>query len=113
MKKSILLSLLLLFSLTLSACNGSEEVKEANVIFFTGNNNVNTIPSLLNMPVGEAVEAPEDPERAGFFFEGWYKNVELTEPWDFETDVIDSSIVLYAKWEPAIFSVTYDPSNSN
>lgn len=109
MKKFILLSLIVLFGLTLSACEGPvEEVDEANVIFFVGNNNPNTIPSLLNVTVNEPIEAPEEPVRPGFVFQGWYKDVELTTPWDFENDIVESSVVLYSKWEAAIFSINYD-----
>jgi len=109
MKKTLLLSLLLLSSLLLAACNGgNEEVLEANVIFFTGNNNPNTVTSLLNVPLNETIEMPEEPVRPGFAFDGWYLDVELTEPWDFENDVIESSIVLYVKWVPETFNVIYD-----
>lgn len=109
MKKSILLSLLLLVGLTLSACGGgTEEELAANVIFFVGNNNPNSIPSLLDVPVNETIEMPEEPSRPGFEFLGWYKDVELTESWDFENDVVESSIVLYAKWDAAEYNVIYD-----
>ena len=109
MKKFILLSLLLLTSLVLTACNEpGEDVLPANVIFFTGNNNPNRIPTLIDVSLNETIERPEDPIRPGFRFEGWYLDVENTIPWDFENDILESSIVLYAKWEPAILNIIYD-----
>lgn len=109
MKKTMLLSLLLLLSVVLSACAITSEVElPANVIFFTGNNNPNRIPTLLGVPFNETIERPEDPIRPGFLFEGWYLDVETTIPWDFENDKVNSSIVLYAKWQSAIFTVVYD-----
>lgn len=109
MKKFILLSLIILFGLTLSACNGgTEEEPTANVIFFVGNNNPNTIPSLIDVPLNETVEQPENPVRPGFDFQGWYEDVQLTEPWDFESDTISESTVLYAKWDAAEYNIIYD-----
>ena len=31
-------------------------------------------------------------------FDGWYKDPECTNAWDFETDMVTSDIILYAKW---------------
>jgi uncharacterized repeat protein (TIGR02543 family) len=37
--------------------------------------------------------------RNGYTFEGWYKDIELEDKWDFTTDLVTSSITLYAKWK--------------
>lgn len=37
--------------------------------------------------------------RSGYVFEGWYKDDQCTEPWNFATDRVSSDITLYAKWE--------------
>lgn len=50
---------------------------------------------------GEKIVRPEDPKREGFCFEGWYKDIHLTEAWDFEKDVLEGNISLYAKWATA------------
>jgi uncharacterized repeat protein (TIGR02543 family) len=39
---------------------------------------------------GEKVTAPFDPGRTGYFFRGWYKDAECTDPWGFDTDVVAS-----------------------
>lgn len=31
-------------------------------------------------------------------FYGWYKDAELTQIWDFDTDIIEADMILYAKW---------------
>ncbi len=41
---------------------------------------------------------PNTPYRKGFDFAGWYKDEELTQEWNFLTDVAESSFVIYAKW---------------
>jgi uncharacterized repeat protein (TIGR02543 family) len=47
---------------------------------------------------GELIEKPEDPTREGYIFEGWYKNLDKTEKWDFENDTVTGSLTLYAAW---------------
>lgn len=49
---------------------------------------------------GERLTRPEDPIREGYRLEGWYKDLDLTEPWDFETDTVKGNMSLYAKWVP-------------
>lgn len=47
---------------------------------------------------GEALLLPEVPEREGYAFDGWYRDQNLTVPWDQEEDVITESMTLYAGW---------------
>lgn len=47
---------------------------------------------------GEKLTRPEDPVREGKHLEGWFKDIHLTEEWDFETDTVTGSMTLYAKW---------------
>lgn len=47
---------------------------------------------------GEKLDVPEDPVRERFTFDGWYKDIHLTEKWDFENDVVHGNMRLYAKW---------------
>ncbi len=51
---------------------------------------------------GEAVDAPEDPERKGFVFAGWFADEALKTPYDF-SNKIEADTVIYAAWE----AVTY------
>ena len=50
-----------------------------------------------NVNENEKIEEPKEPSKEGFKFEGWYKDKELTERFDFE-DEIKEDITLYAKW---------------
>lgn len=47
---------------------------------------------------GELLTRPADPVRDGMHFEGWYKDIHLTEKWNFDTDTVNGNITLYAKW---------------
>lgn len=47
---------------------------------------------------GEALAEPVTPARAGYRFDGWYEDAELSSRWDFEEDTVAGDTVLYAKW---------------
>ncbi|MBQ4642410.1 MAG: InlB B-repeat-containing protein [Oscillospiraceae bacterium] len=47
---------------------------------------------------GEKMPKPQDPVREGYIFAGWYKDIHLQDPWNFETDIVEGSVALYAKW---------------
>ncbi len=47
---------------------------------------------------GEKLTAPADPTNSGKVFSGWYTDAGCTDKWDFDTDVADDVIALYAGW---------------
>jgi len=47
---------------------------------------------------GEKIIRPQDPVREGYRMEGWYKDIHLTDLWDFENDIVEGNMSLYAKW---------------
>lgn len=52
-----------------------------------------------------------DDEYSDYVVVGWYLDEGYTEEWDFEKDVVEEDMVLYAKWEEQLF-VRYFTSNS-
>lgn len=50
---------------------------------------------------GETIARPADPVREGKVLVGWFKDIHLTEEWNFETDLVQGNMTLYAKWEDA------------
>ena len=48
---------------------------------------------------GETIARPADPVREGKHLVGWYKDIHLTEEWNFDTDIVKGNMTLYAKWE--------------
>ena len=44
----------------------------------------------------------------GMALVGWYRNSNLTNEWDFSNDLVTSNMTLYAKWETASYTVTFD-----
>jgi len=99
MKKISTLIISFLLALTLIACADKQiEHDTLYVYFFTGNG-AQPLASLEDVEPGAKIEVPQDPVRDGYDFVGWYKDRQLTEAWDFDTDVMPGqSIVLYAKW---------------
>lgn len=51
-----------------------------------------------NIPLGEDIPRPADPQEYGWKFCGWYSDAALTTEFYFSTPIYDS-ITLYAKWE--------------
>lgn len=50
------------------------------------------------LKVGGMVEKPADPEAAGYRFDGWYQDAACTKAWNFDTDIVQADMTLYAKW---------------
>lgn len=69
---------------------------------------------------GEKVAEPAAPTAEGYTFGGWYKEPECTNPWIFDTDTVNGTIILYAKWvanlptslEDTVFGYAYDVQRS-
>lgn len=103
------IALLLAALIGLTACNSSSQTNDVyNVYFFTANQNATKLDPIIDQEPGSLITPPANPERSGFDFAGWYLDVQLTTPWDFETDVMpETSIVLYAKWEVGIRDIIY------
>ena len=61
-------------------------------------NGGNMIPP-QDVYVGDLIIRPADPTKDGFNFIGWYKNENLTQAWNFNTDLMPANdMTLYAKW---------------
>jgi len=49
---------------------------------------------------GKYAIVPENPEREGYGFSGWFTdNGTFAKKWDFKTDIVTQDTTLYAKWE--------------
>ena len=69
---------------------------ECNVRFHTSGGT--EIPEQI-IQYGEKIPRPTDPIRSGYHLVGWYTDIDLTDEWDFEHDVVQGNMSLYAKWE--------------
>jgi len=55
--------------------------------------------SSLTAQYGETLARPNNPVRDGYRLVGWYKDLDLKNPWDFDADTVQGNTTLYAKWE--------------
>ncbi|WP_230496021.1 InlB B-repeat-containing protein, partial [Pseudoneobacillus rhizosphaerae] len=56
------------------------------------------------------ISAPTPPTRAGYTFNGWFKDAGLSTVWNFATDKVTQDTTLYAKWTINQYTVSF---NSN
>ncbi|WP_241674723.1 InlB B-repeat-containing protein [Paenibacillus luteus] len=67
------------------------------------------VAGLTDISVGAKIAAPANPTKAGFTFEGWYKEAAVSTEWQFGTDTVTANVTLYAKWTPnPTYTVTFD-----
>ena len=61
---------------------------------------------------GEKVVKPSTvPVKENYVFGGWYKDSNLTEEFDFENEIVNTNITIYAKWDSLKFNI--EVSNIN
>ena len=105
-----------LFAAFLFSCapeTSSEPViKEKEYVFYMYNCPSSGVTSFYGNPIREEnpiylkeeivldslLVAPEDPKRANYEFQGWYKEKKCENIWDFSMDKPNKSLYLYAKW---------------
>ena len=76
-----------------------------NVTFNLGYEGAPTITAQEVVENSKATK-PNDPERSGYDFSGWYKEAQCTNVFNFNTELITADTVIYAKWS-VIYKVTY------
>ena len=72
--------------------------------------------SSLNIRKGRKLDGSPTPYKDNFTFAGWFKDEELTKPWDYDKDVVTESITLYASWtegEAATAGLSFTLINNN
>lgn len=104
MKRRFFCIVLMLGMLLLFGCQSRDEY---TVTFNTCTNlETNKIKDRA-VKAGEKVAKPNvfmaDEEYSNYLIEGWYVDPEYTTQWDFENDVVEENMVLYAKWEKQYF----------
>ncbi len=86
-------------------CEVQEELVIRTITFIT--NGGSEIPP-ASYPVGSVISKPADPVNTGYNFEGWYRDAELTQPFDFTIPMPNEDITLFAKWSGKEYTVTFD-----
>ena len=81
-------------------------VNEYTVSF--NNNGHGTAPADQTIAFGSKVSKPEDLEETGYDFGGWFKEAACSNAWNFESDVIESDVELFAKWTVHTWTLNWD-----
>ena len=83
--------------------------EEYRVVFDT--NGFVAAPSSQLVYVGTTITEPSDEELAGCVVEGWYKDSEYTQAWNFNTDSVMNHMTLYAKFSNELVFTDSDAFN--
>ena len=68
-----------------------------------------TVDMIEGIDIGGTITVPADPARTGYTFDGWYKDEDLTEVWDFNSDIVIDHTILYARWiSNILYTVTWN-----
>ena len=70
------------------------------------NSNGGSAVAPISREYGAAITAPINPTKSGYTFVGWYTDAALTQAYTFGR-MPNESITLYAKWEIATLTITY------
>lgn len=65
----------------------------------------------LSVGDNSLIEQEIVPVRQGYLFVGWYKDQSFTQKWDYEVDVVNADIQLYAKWAKKEYMVSFYDEN--
>ncbi|GCA66797.1 hypothetical protein KGMB01110_12330 [Mediterraneibacter butyricigenes] len=84
----------------------------ARVVFVTADEEQGSVYDVAEVKFGEKVSKPEDPEKEGYTFAGWYTEEELTNAYDFDQEVTED-MYLYAKWTKNEEPKKEDPKKDN
>ena len=77
-----------------------QQILEYKTVSFNTNGG-SSVP-VQNLIKGQRITQPDDPQRAGFHFDGWYiDNASFMNKWDFD-DIPAADMTLYAKWSEYI-----------
>ena len=62
---------------------------------------------------GSKVDKPADPSEAGYTFVGWYKEDACTNAWNFASDEVTGTTILFAKWTVNPYTITFDSNGGS
>lgn len=93
-------------SITYTVTCEIDESKQAYTLSFDTNGGNEEIRSQRYLE-GSAIMQPTEPTRAGYAFDGWYADKDLTAVFDFDAGMPAQDTTVYAKWTPKTYTVTF------
>ena len=109
MKKTLaVLMTLLILAMLIVSCDGSADSPVIHKVTFDSDNG--SIANVKEVVDGENVPKPNDPEKTGYTFLGWY-DVDTDTLFDFDTPV-KKDYSLKARWQILTFTVSFETNSS-
>lgn len=93
-------------SITYTVTCEIDESKQAYTLSFDTNGGNEEIRSQRYLE-GSVIMQPTEPTRAGYAFDGWYADKDLTAVFDFDAGMPAQDTTVYAKWAPKTYTVTF------
>ena len=84
--------------------------KASYTVTFNLNGKEGTAPAAKSVAEGGKVTEPTGVTVTGYTVEGWYKEADCINKWDFANDTVTADMTLYAKWTPISYTVKYEPN---
>ncbi|WP_459187010.1 InlB B-repeat-containing protein [Parabacteroides sp. APC149_11_2_Y6] len=103
-----LISLMLLMMVIVVGCKKDDVIMEY-IVSFDSQGGSGLSP--VKVPEGSKVTKPGDPIKEGETFLGWYKEQAYTTIWDFDRDIVNQNLTLYARWSKPgekVYTVTFE-----
>jgi uncharacterized repeat protein (TIGR02543 family) len=110
----LLLWVLVLCCLVMTGCSGDSQgtavqKSEGYQVLFSLNYEGAPDGETVEVAAESAAEPPENPQRSGYAFTGWYTDAETTAEADFEVAILENT-TFYAGWKKTAATVTFDPN---
>lgn len=92
-----------------------EELKTEFLVTFQPNNGESNYTVVV--PASSLIPPQASPTMEGYSFIGWYTDEACTNPWNFDTDKVNSDMILFGGWEvyvepvPPDCNITFRPNN--
>ena len=64
-----------------------------------------SVQALENIVYGSKITRPSNPTKAHSIFEGWFIDEKFETEWDFQNGIVESNLILYAKWQSTLYQV--------
>lgn len=104
----LVVGLILTMGLLLISC--TDEIEMVQVHF---DSREGSSLDAVGVAKGNRLSEPENPQREGYAFAGWYKESTCSTAWNFTTDVVDADTLLYAKWTPTVQTLRFDANGGD
>ena len=91
---------IMLMAFVFYACDDGNDNSQTKTFIVTFNAGNGSVPTTQTITEGDKAVRPIDPIKIGYEckFIGWFKEADLTNAWDFDTNTVNGNITLYAKW---------------